>query len=608
MGHCSRVSLFLISLFVCIKSYQQQEVLIDSLKTALAKAATTKEKATLLDNLSRTLMNINPQEADIYGKQLISFAEESRDRKIMIDAYKSNGLRYSYFAGQKDYINKSLESYNKALTIARQNKLEAEIGGIQLKLASVHLAIPDKDKALTYANEAFSLISTLADDSLKTEAHMTYGLVYLAKNEKTLALRHYLNALRIAENLKEKDKEDRSKKVDLMRNCYHYLADFYRTIEDYDRAIDYATLALKKLEESKKRNTAYQRVVDINYIGNLFAGKKSHDIAIGYFERSIAMADSLKFATLKMPGYVSLLNQYLRIEQPQKALSYMNSEPGQNLQKYLNGFGFSSVTDQAFAVIYTETGQYDSARIYFDRAAPYFEKGASELNKLSFYRQLATFYKRTANNTKAIEYFLKVKTMGERLGQLESAQDASKQLDTLYSRSGNFQLASQYNATYYKYKDSIETLNREKELTQVEAADEQQRQERLEKEKLEITRKRNNIQYLAITIGIAGLFLLMVMMGMFKVSATTIKMVGFFAFLMFFEFIFLIFKKNIYSITKGEPWKDLLFMIGLAAVLLPLHHWLEHKVIHYLTSHNRLTASGKGLLDKMLRRNKPTPK
>lgn len=128
MSYCSKVFLFLISLLICIRSYQQQEVLIDSLKTALAKAATTKEKAALLDNLSRTLMNINPQEADIYGNQLINFAEESRDRKIMIDAYRSNGLRYSYFVGQKDFINKSIESYNKALTIARQNKLEAEMG------------------------------------------------------------------------------------------------------------------------------------------------------------------------------------------------------------------------------------------------------------------------------------------------------------------------------------------------------------------------------------------------------------------------------------------------------------------------------------------------
>jgi hypothetical protein len=81
-------------------------------------------------------------------------------------------------------------------------------------------------------------------------------------------------------------------------------------------------------------------------------------------------------------------------------------------------------------------------------------------------------------------------------------------------------------------------------------------------------------------------------------------MIGFFAFLMFFEFIFLIFKKNIYAFTHGEPWMDLLFMIGLAAILLPLHHWLEHKVLHYLTSTNKLTTAGSALRSKFTRKTK----
>ena len=104
---------------------------------------------------------------------------------------------------------------------------------------------------------------------------------------------------------------------------------------------------------------------------------------------------------------------------------------------------------------------------------------------------------------------------------------------------------------------------------------------------------------MGITIGISALFVLLVVFGMFKVSTSTIKLIGFFAFIMFFEFIFLLFKKNIYSFTHGEPLYDLAFMIALAAVLVPLHHWLEHKVINYLTSHNRLTASGKTLMSKV---------
>ena len=194
--------------------------------------------------------------------------------------------------------------------------------------------------------------------------------------------------------------------------------------------------------------------------------------------------------------------------------------------------------------------------------------------------------------TKAIDLYLKVKDIADRTGQLEIAERAAKHLDTLYNRTGNFQQASVYNSIYYKYKDSIETLNKEKELAQVEAADELYRQQKLEEKMAEKKRRKNNIQYMGITIGIVAFFVMLVVLGMFKVSANTIRLIGFFAFLMFFEFIFLIFKKNIYSITHGEPWKDLAFMIALAALLVPLHHWLEHRVIKYLTSHNRLTATG----------------
>ena len=143
-------------------------------------------------------------------------------------------------------------------------------------------------------------------------------------------------------------------------------------------------------------------------------------------------------------------------------------------------------------------------------------------------------------------------------------------------------------ALYYKYKDSIDKLKKENELAQIEAFDEQQRAERIRLEQQEAKEKRIRVQYMGIVIGIGVLFVALVMMGWFKVSANTIRAIGFFSFLLFFEFIFLVFKKNIYGLTHGEPLYDLAFMIALAAILVPLHHWLEHKVIHFLTSHHML--------------------
>lgn len=573
--------------------HSQQAAAVDSMKREFSTAKTTEEKIYWLDALSKTMMNVNLQEAEKYGRQLIELGEESRNRKWMFQAYLSNGVRCSYFAGNKDFTKRSIDYYNQALNIARENKLEEEQGQALLALASIELTVPDKDKSLNYANQAASLISTLKNDSLKTEVESKYGDTYLSRNDKILALRHYFTALRLAEE---------TKNYALIRSCNINLAGFYSTIEDYDRAIDYYMKATNALDKTKGKNIPYQRTIDYNSIGLLYAQKKNHELAVTYFERSLALADSLKFANLKIPAYVSLLNQYLRNDKPKDALDYFNSSSGQSLQKFLNDFGMSGITAQAYAVIYTELNRFDSAKYYFEKAAPFFENSANEFSKLNYYAQLASLKQKTGEYAQATDLYIKVKEMAEKSGQLEAVEKASQHLDSLYTKLGNFQLASQYNAVYYNYKDSIEKLNKEKELTQVEAADEQLRQQRIEHEKEEAKRKRFNIQYLGITIGIATLFVALVMLGMFRVSRTTIKMIGFFTFLMFFEFIFLIFKKNIYSITEGEPWKDLLFMIGLAAILLPLHHWLEHKVIHYLTSHNRLTEAGSQLRSRLLGR------
>ncbi len=585
-------------------SAAQQPAAIDSMKMALASAKTPEEKVYWMDFLSRTMMNVNPKAADSLGEALILYAEESRDRKLMFDAYMSNGLRCSYFQGQKSFIGRSIGYYEKALAIARQNKMDKRAVAAQLQLANIHLAVPDKDKALKYVGEAASRLSILKDDSLRVETNNISGKVNLARNEKLLALENFLAALEIAESMPGDKGDAKRLKSELRRNCYLYLSNFYSNIGEYDKAIDNYTLAHKMLDDMTSKQVPYQRCIDINAIGNLFALKENHDIAISYFERSLRMADSLKFATLKLPGYVSLLNQYLRMNQPEKALNYLNSMPGQNMKVYLDTFRMSGIFDQAYAYIYTELDKYDSARFYFARALPFFETKVNDNTKVGLYLQMGKLFTKTGETDKAIQHYTTAKEIGEKNGSLEIIMMASKYLDSLYQQKNDYRTASMYGGMYYKFKDSIDKQNKEKELTRAETDALNARQERIRKEQEEIKRRRNNIQYLGITMGIIFLFVALVILGMFKVSRGVIKGLAFFVFILLFEFIFLLFKKNIYSITKGEPLLDLLFMIALAALLVPLHHWLEHKVLHYLTSHNRLTLAGHHIKKKLFGRTK----
>ncbi len=588
--------LLYLSLLLFISSNaisQPQPAVIDSFKTELKKATTNEQKVSLLGNLSRLMMNINPVEADKYGKEMMEVAEVSRDRKLMIKALLINGERYSFLAGRKDNLNKAINYYNQALELAKVNKLDEQMVGVYLSLSEVHRFIPDAEKALNYCNQAFSYMGLLKNDSLAARVHLEYGLVYTTKNEKKLALRNLFSALRISEE---------SKNDFLLRAAYSRLSVFYAGIEENDKAIDYQVKALQVLDRIKNGQTPYNRVQDLNRLGDLYATKRNSDMAMFYYEKSLKLADSLKYDPIKVMTYRSIVNNYLNNDQPKKALDYFNEHP--QLKDFLQRVNFGYFIDQSYGYIYARLGNYDSAKYFYTKVAPFFEKDVNVSNQYSYYYQLGLLHKETKEYDKSIEYFTKAKDVADKIASLELMNIAATNLDSLYQQKNDYKQAFYFSSLSKQYKDSLDKLGKEQDLLQLEAADEQQRLERDLATAAEIKRRRNNIQYMAITLGIVALFIALVILGMFKVSATTIKMLGFFAFLMFFEFIFLIFKKNIYSITKGEPWKDLLFMIGLAAILLPLHHWMEHKVIKYLTSHNRLTKAGYHIKTKFLGRKK----
>ena len=522
-------------LFICLLLNAQHAVL-DSLKSQLAKATTTEAKIEILGYISKILMNTNLAEAEKAGKEMISLAEMTRNRKLMVNALLINGERYSYLAGMKNNLDKAMDYYEQALDLARKNKLDEEMVRAYLLLSEVSRYIPDNVKALNYSNQAFSNVNLIKNDSLLAKVHLEFGSVYLAQNEKILALKNYMTALRIAEELKNNT---------LLRAGYSKLSSFYFILEDYDKSIDYQIKAYEQLNYIINGQTPYAKVQDLSRIGDIYAAKQNNDIATNYYEQSLKLADSLKYEPIKAIAYRSIINNYLKNGQPRLALEYFNEHP--QLKRFMEAVNFSHFIDQSYAYIYSQLGNYDSAKYYYNKVAPFFERDVNKSNKLNYYFHLGQLHKKTQEYDIALDYFLKANVLAENIGELNTMSAIAQNLDSLYQLKGDFKEAFRYSNLYHLYKDSINKLGKEKDLLQIEVDDEQQRLERQEKERLELKRKRDNIQYLLITIGIASLFVLLVMMGMFKVSAATIKMIGFFTFLMFFEFIFLIFKKNIYK-------------------------------------------------------------
>ncbi|MFL5809817.1 MAG: tetratricopeptide repeat protein [Flavisolibacter sp.] len=570
--------------FVTTTCAQQNPAVIDSFKTKLSRAKTTEDKVDILGKLSMTLMNTNIQEADKYGDIMNREAELSRKRNLMVKALLSNGQRYSFFVNNKDFLQKSLQYYNQALEVSTKNKLDKEKAESLLSLATLYMNIPDLDKAMSYTTEAFSMVPYLNNDSLKVATYYAYGAIFQLKKDKINALKNYLTALRLSEEINNHT---------LKRSCYTILAQFYADIKDYDKAIDYATKSSEELPLTGLDNIPFLEVVDLYLRGDLYMQKKDFSTSLYFYDSSIKKAGEIHYEPLKMPGYRGIMRQFMQSKQPEKALAYLNSRT--DLQQFIRNFGAGHSVDLLYAVIYSQLTKYDSAAYYFAKAAPGYEAMSTPSGKLSFYFSYADFYKRSGNNTKALEYYNKAKVLADQLKDLEWQESVAKEMDTVLTRQGDYKQANVYGGLYNIYKDSLQKLGDEKEMLQAELENEQQRQLRIQREQAAAIERKNTVQYMAITIAIAVVFLLLVVMGAFKVSEATIKIMGFFAFIFLFEFIILIADTKIHGWTHGEPLPVLGIKIVLIAMLLPLHHWLEHKVVHYLASRRLIIPKRKSI-------------
>ena len=551
---------------------------VDSLQRNLQRAKDDNAKLYALKDLADYYTGTNPELSEDYARQGQQLADLSRDRSLMVKAYLWNGNLHLSMAETAGKIKAALSDFEHAEKLARDNNLSSELGFALIGLARGWRVSGDYAKALNYNHEALAEANTGNDDSLKVFANLSLGVTYKTRNEKLLAFRSFLEALDVAEL---------SKNQTLIRNVYSYIGDIYSSMGDYEKAIDYYV----KMIALEDKSNPYPLLDDYNHLGRLFVKNKQFDLALAMYEKSIHLADSLHFPKSKIQSYLNIANMYFNSDQLQKGMRYMNSH--EELLSYFKTSGQQVFLDQGYGAVYTELGMYDSAAYFFKKAEPVIETMTdSYFGRYEFYREYADFFSKNKQYDQAIAFYLRARKIGQQVNDIELLQNSDKELDTMYMRKGDYKTASVYNSEYNLYKDSLRALAKESDILKLAVDNDNRRRERLAREDEEATRRRHNIQYVGATIGIISLFIVLVMLGLFRISPRIIRALGFFSFIFLFEFIILLADDQIHEMTHGEPWKVLVIKIFLAAVLLPLHHWLEHKVIHYLSTRRKISTEG----------------
>jgi tetratricopeptide (TPR) repeat protein len=510
---------------------------------------------------------------------LINDAETSRDRSLICEVYIKIAVAYLNIYQKKEYSQQAKFYIDNCLAIANESGLESYKVAALIKYAEYYRNLSLNQKALDYNNQAIALATSIGIDSLLFESYTSVAGTWEYLANKLSRFQALLTAREFAE---------RSGKHSLITRNYIDIAAFYKETGQMEKCKDYYSMAIEKGRDWKQWYTV---LTAMRGMGQAYTAERKKELVVAWYNNALALADSLGLEVYKVNIYLDLLNYYVNYETPESGLAYLRSHPV--LMKFINDVGVSYQLNKLYAASKDHDKQYDSALYFMKIAAPYeYNSDENYHEKYQFTAQWADILKNMNDREGVKEKLLLAKSFADSLGDLNALQDISLQLDSAYLASADYKNAYYYYSRYNFYRDTLDALGRQKDLLNIEIENTNKRAEQQKLQETASLRQRDNIEYMGITAAIATLFILLVLFGVFKMSPAVIKALGFFAFIFLFEFITLLLDKQIHEITHGEPWEVLAIKIILIAMLLPLHHWLEEKVLRYLTSKAHKLRSG----------------
>jgi tetratricopeptide (TPR) repeat protein len=374
--------------------------------------------------------------------------------------------------------------------------------------------------------------------------------------------------------------------------CLNRIGNALNSLGNFPKAMEVYLEALK-INEKIKNYDGERR--NLNNIGTIYRDQQiDYHRALEYFNKAKVLGEHLPD---KRSHAITLTNMgecYLLLKKYDSAIYYVRQ--GFDLARSIN---YSRIIGQALndmATINAETGNDQIAIEYFRESFPYYEK-AGNLEGLSVsWLGMAAVFDKLHKRDSALLYARKAFRVSNETGFMQEAKDAAVLL-SFYHRKINADSSYFYQDLARKANDSISGQQKQSQFQSL-VFDEKLRQQELQEAEIKAKEKRkNNIQNAGIAVGLITFIILFLLLShTIIVNQKIIRLLGVIALLLVFEFIGLLIDPMLGSLTHHAPVYMLIAMVITAAILVPIHHRIEHWIIHKLIEKNnriRLAAEHK---------------
>ncbi len=563
--------LFLFLIICSLESYAQQPDLKkaeDSLLIIVNSSKTIEAKCNAYMDIAKKYTAQNKDKETEYINKAIFEAEQTRDRKLIANVYLKIAAQWLGIPKVVERQQLALVAIDKGLLISKEAQQNKETAFLLQKKAFTYRFMGKLTEAIKFHEESLNYAEISNNDSVKIEIQMSYANSLLTKDENLAAFKKFMLALDMAENI-----NNEKQKISL----YERIGSFYAKIKQTEKAKDYYVKAINKSKEIKD---SANEMANLQNIISLYATNKEFAIAKEYLKKLQKKVGSNEdFKQMAVNAELNII--YYEDEKNLPEFFKKNYEMFNIFKKY----GMFSEYDRIKGIIYTYEKKMDSALYHLNLAKK--ETNPADIGGIMNWNSSYAFYLQKNNKFLEAAKYLELNVpIAKQVQSLTTEKDCYENLDSLYIKGGDKQKEVANKLLLFTIKDSLDKQQKANDLLGVEIDIENKRTERETVAKEEKIRVRNNLQYMGISAAIISLFMGLAVMGRFKVKPWFIRSLGFISFILLFEFIILLIDHQLHVLTHGEPLPILLVKIVIIAFLLPFHHWLEHKVMHYLMRHN----------------------
>ncbi len=373
-------------------------------------------------------------------------------------------------------------------------------------------------------------------------------------------------------------------------NAYYSLGNYPKTMESLLQAL--------KINEKINNLDGIQK--NFNNIGVMYFELGDYRQALELYFKAKDLAEKNNNKKSISIVLVNIGEFYYHLKFFDSARLY--TQQSYNIAYEINNFRNIGTSLTLMGHIHFETGQNTLALEYYRLSIPYSEKAKNDLRLSEAFFGIAKVFEKTAQIDSSLYYAKKAVAIAKGKGFTKELLSASSFLYSFYKNSRNTDSAFFYLETAKAANDSLFSQQKNKQLQSL-AFDEKLRQNEIATAELKAKEERkHNLQYVAIAVAIITFLILFFTLSRSIVVKTKfIEFFGVLGLLAVFEFINLFIHPYLSHATNDSPVLMLLILIGIGALLVPLHHRLEKWITKIMVEKNKKIrlAAAKKTIEKL---------